>query len=110
MKENGTIVLPEEISYPEFDGNKHFLICSELKLLYVAITRTRKRLWICEDNYDLSHPVFDYWKQLGLVQVRQLDSLCSGSQKKDSLCSEEMQKESSTDDWRLRGIKVRTFV
>ena len=100
MKENGTIVLPEEISYPEFDGNKHFLICSELKLLYVAITRTRKRLWICEDNYDLSHPVFDYWKQLGLVQVRQLDSLCS----------EEMQKESSTDDWRLRGIKVRTFV
>jgi superfamily I DNA/RNA helicase len=100
IKENGTVALPKEIAYPEFDGNKHFLLCSELKLLYVAVTRTRQRLWICEDKNDLYHPIFDYWKMLCLVQVRQLDSLCS----------EEMQKQSSTEDWRLRGIKVSTFV
>lgn len=100
MKENGTIALPEETSYPKFDGNKHILLCSELKQIYVAVTRTRQRLWICEDQNDLSHPIFDYWKSLGLLQVRQLNSF--------SL--EEMQKKSSTDDWRLRGIKVSTFV
>ncbi|TKW14788.1 hypothetical protein SEVIR_5G190200v4 [Setaria viridis] len=96
MKENGTIALPEKISYPKFDGNKHFLLCSELKLLYVAVTRTRQRLWICEDKNDSCHPIFDYWKKLRLVQVRQLNSLRS----------EEMEKKSSTDDWRLRGIKL----
>ncbi|CAL4975998.1 unnamed protein product [Urochloa decumbens] len=96
MKENGTLALPEGISYPKFDGNKHLIFCSELKLLYVAVTRTRQRLWICEDKNDLCHPIFDYWKRLSLVQVRQLNSLCS----------REMQKKSSTDDWRLRGIKL----
>ncbi|CAL4963344.1 unnamed protein product [Urochloa decumbens] len=96
MKENGTLALPEGISYPKFDGNKHLIFCSKLKLLYVAVTRTRQRLWICEDKNDLCHPIFDYWKRLSLVQVRQLNSLCS----------REMQKKSSTDDWRLRGIKL----
>lgn len=66
MKQNGTIGVPEEISYPKFDGNKHFLLCSELKLFYVAVTRTRQRLWICEDKNDLCHPIFDYWKKVGL--------------------------------------------
>jgi hypothetical protein len=95
-KENNTTASSKQISYPEFDGIKHFLLCSELKQLYVAVTRTRQRLWICEDENDLCQPMFDYWKQLCLVQVKQLDSALV----------EEMQKTSSTDDWRLRGVKV----
>ena len=42
---------PTELkSYPNFSDSKHNLLCSELKQLYVAITRTRQRLWICENT------------------------------------------------------------
>jgi hypothetical protein len=86
----------EVISHPGFDRNKHYLLCSELKQLYVAITRTRQRLWICENADDYCQPMFDYWKKLCIVEVRLLDS---------SLI-QAMQTGSSTDDWRLRGTKV----
>lgn len=80
---------------PKFSETKHNILCSELKQLYVAVTRTRQRLWIC-DNTELAKPMFDYWKKKYLVQVRQLD---------DSL-AEAMQVASSPEEWRSRGIKV----
>ncbi|KAJ4972464.1 hypothetical protein NE237_005638 [Protea cynaroides] len=82
--------------FPSFNMAKHNVLCSELKQLYVAITRTRQRLWICENIEALSRPMFDYWKKLCLVQVRQLD----GS------LAQAMQVASSKDEWRLRGIKL----
>jgi hypothetical protein len=97
MKDKDIIAHSEEISHPDFDRSKHYLLCSELKQLYVAITRTRQRLWICENTDDYCRPMFDYWKKLCLVEVRLLDS---------SLI-QAMQKGSSSDDWRLRGTKVR---
>nr|GFA05931.1 UvrD-like helicase, ATP-binding domain, P-loop containing nucleoside triphosphate hydrolase [Tanacetum cinerariifolium]GFA05943.1 UvrD-like helicase, ATP-binding domain, P-loop containing nucleoside triphosphate hydrolase [Tanacetum cinerariifolium] len=60
-------------SFPAFDEARHSVLCSELKQLYVAITRTRQRLWICENKEELSKPMFDYWKMKGLDQVRELD-------------------------------------
>ncbi|GJZ98913.1 UvrD-like helicase, ATP-binding domain, P-loop containing nucleoside triphosphate hydrolase [Tanacetum coccineum] len=60
-------------SFQTFDEARHSLLCSELKQLYVAITRTRQRLWICENKEELSKPMFDYWKRRGLVQIRKLD-------------------------------------
>ncbi|XP_057960849.1 uncharacterized protein LOC131152911 [Malania oleifera] len=72
------------------------VLCSELKQLYVAMTRTRQRLWICENREGLTNPVFDYWKILSLVKVSQLDdSLVLG-----------MQGASSPYEWRSRGIKL----
>ena len=96
MKDKDIIAQSEEISHPGFDRSKHYLLCSELKQLYVAITRTRQRLWICENTEDYCRPMFDYWKKLCLVEVRLLDS---------SLI-QAMQTGSSSDDWRLRGTKV----
>ncbi|KAK1685246.1 hypothetical protein QYE76_046094 [Lolium multiflorum] len=96
MKDKDIIAHSEEISHPDFDRSKHYLLCSELKQLYVAITRTRQRLWICENTDDYCRPMFDYWKKLCLVEVRLLDS---------SLI-QAMQKGSSSDDWRLRGTKL----
>ncbi|KAL7163145.1 hypothetical protein ACSBR2_039278 [Camellia fascicularis] len=83
-------------SYPKFDEARHNVLCSELKQLYVAITRTRQRLWICENTEELSKPMFDYWKKLCLVQVRKLD---------DSL-AQAMQVASSPEEWQKRGIKL----
>lgn len=96
MKNKNVIASSEEISHPDFNRNKHYLLCSELKQLYVAITRTRQRLWICENADEYCRPMFDFWKKLCIVEVRLLDS---------SLI-EAMQSGSSTDDWRVRGMKV----
>ncbi|XBH98118.1 hypothetical protein VPH35_127679 [Triticum aestivum] len=96
MKNKNILSSPEEISHPEFDRNKHCLLCSELKQLYVAITRTRQRLWICETADDYCRPMFDFWNKLCLVEVRLLDSSFI----------EAMKTGSSTDDWRRRGTKL----
>ena len=95
MKEQALFDSTSPGSFPSFNEAKHNLLCSELKQLYVAITRTRQRLWIWE-NMEFSKPMFDYWKKRLLVQVRQLD---------DSL-AQEMQVASSLEEWKLRGIKV----
>ncbi|KAF3973230.1 hypothetical protein CMV_003339 [Castanea mollissima] len=84
------------ISAPHFNEAKHDVLCSELKQLYVAITRTRQRLWISENSKDFCKPMFDYWKKKCLVQVRQLD---------DSL-AQAMQVTSSSEEWKSRGIKL----
>ncbi|CAL1352529.1 unnamed protein product [Linum trigynum] len=87
-------------SFPQsstrFDLSKHNIMCSELKLLYVAITRTRQRLWICENIQDSSKPVFDYWKKKGLVQLRKLDEELAQA----------MQVASSPEEWKAQGYKL----
>ncbi|KAF8398785.1 hypothetical protein HHK36_014643 [Tetracentron sinense] len=96
MKEQNLLDNTAPRSFPSFDKAKHNILCSELKQLYVAITRTRQRLWICENIEEFSRPIFDYWKKLCLVQVRKLD---------DSL-AQAMQVASSKEEWSLRGIKL----
>ncbi|KAJ4972465.1 hypothetical protein NE237_005639 [Protea cynaroides] len=96
MEEQGMLDALAPKSFPSFNMAKHNVLCSELKQLYVAITRTRQRLWICENIEALSRPMFDYWKKLCLVQVKQLD----GS------LAQAMQVASSKEEWRLRGIKL----
>lgn len=83
-------------TFPSFELERHNLLCSELKQLYVAITRTKQRLWICENTDEYSKPMFDYWKRLCLVQERHLDSSLAQA----------MKVASSAEDWRLRGIEV----
>ncbi|KAI3972839.1 hypothetical protein MKX01_019497 [Papaver californicum] len=85
-----------EQKFPVFSKAKHKLLCSELKQLYVAITRTRQRLWICENIDEFSKPMYEYWKELNLVQVRELD---------ESL-AQAMKVASSKEEWRSRGIKL----
>jgi hypothetical protein len=87
-------------SFPGFTHSRHSILCSELKQLYVAITRTRQRLWICESKDELSKPMYDYWKKLCLVQVKKVD---------DSL-AQAMQMASSPQEWKSRGIKVGLLV
>ncbi|KDO57816.1 hypothetical protein CISIN_1g000038mg [Citrus sinensis] len=96
MKEQALLDSTSPRSFPSFNEAKHNVLCSELKQLYVAITRTRQRLWIWENMEEFSKPMFDYWKKKSLVQVRQLD---------DSL-AQAMQVASSSEEWKSRGIKL----
>ncbi|XVF02939.1 hypothetical protein REPUB_Repub04eG0217800 [Reevesia pubescens] len=94
MKEQG--LLDASWSFPSFKQSKHNILCSELKQLYVAITRTRQRLWICENVEEFFKPVLNYWKKKCLVQVKKLD---------DSL-AQAMQVASSPEEWKSRGYKL----
>ncbi|KHN25944.1 TPR and ankyrin repeat-containing protein 1 [Glycine soja] len=96
MKEQEMLEPTELKSYPNFSDSKHNLLCSKLKQLYVAITRTRQRLWICENTEEYSRPMFDYWRKKGLVQFKELD---------DSL-AQAMKVASSPEEWRSRGKKL----
>ncbi|KAN0138675.1 hypothetical protein V8E53_003663, partial [Lactarius tabidus] len=57
----------EKIPAPTFDENRHAGVCSELKFLYVAITRARKKLWIV-DRSETAEPMRIYWFSGDLVQ------------------------------------------
>ncbi|XP_076897932.1 uncharacterized protein LOC143551363 [Bidens hawaiensis] len=96
MKEHDWLDEKLPQSFPNFSESRHSVLCSELKQLYVAITRTRQRLWLCENKEELSKPMFDYWKRRGFVQLRKLD---------DSV-AQAMRVASSPQEWRDRGKKL----
>ncbi|XVF85501.1 hypothetical protein PTKIN_Ptkin17bG0122700 [Pterospermum kingtungense] len=94
MEDQGS--LDANWSFPSLKPEKHNILCSELKQLYVAISRTRQRLWICDNMEEFSRAMFDYWKKRGLVQARKLDN---------SLL-EAMQVASNPEEWKPRGYKL----
>ncbi|KIY72673.1 hypothetical protein CYLTODRAFT_343644, partial [Cylindrobasidium torrendii FP15055 ss-10] len=51
---------------PALDESKHGSVCSELKSLYVAITRARENVWIA-DASNTGEPMRQYWTSLDLV-------------------------------------------
>lgn len=61
----------------EFDAKKHAALCSELKNLYVAVTRARKQLWLLESSKERTAPIVEVLEQIAspaLVEVvRQTD-------------------------------------
>ncbi|XP_016459294.2 uncharacterized protein LOC107782865 [Nicotiana tabacum] len=92
LNERGAQVL----SFPSFSVERHSVLCSELKQLYVAITRTRQKLWICESSEEYSEPMFDYRRRSKLVQTWEID---------DSL-AHAMQTSSTPEEWKSQGMKL----
>lgn len=75
MKEKNILDSQLRINCQSFVDSKHNVLCSELKQLYVALTRAKKRLWICEEDVEeFSKPMFSYWEKKNLVQFKKLDS------------------------------------
>ncbi|XP_030461793.2 uncharacterized protein LOC115681846 [Syzygium oleosum] len=96
MKEQDLLDNSSQWSSPSFDDSKHNILCSELKQLYVAVTRTRQRLWICENALEFSKPMFDYWKKKCLIQVRLVDHALA----------EAMKVRSTPEEWKSQGFKL----
>ncbi|CAJ0830064.1 3508_t:CDS:2, partial [Entrophospora sp. SA101] len=53
----------------EFYHEKHYILSSELKHLYVAVTRARQQIWIYDENTEWREPICKYWKHHGLINV-----------------------------------------
>ncbi|KAG7450850.1 uncharacterized protein BT62DRAFT_1001665 [Guyanagaster necrorhizus] len=51
---------------PRFDYIRHANICSELKCLYVAITRARENIWIA-DGSETGEPMRIFWNSKNLI-------------------------------------------
>ncbi|KDR84732.1 hypothetical protein GALMADRAFT_260438 [Galerina marginata CBS 339.88] len=52
---------------PRFDEIRHAGVCSELKFLYVAVTRARKNLWLV-DCSEKCEPMREFWTSRNEVQ------------------------------------------
>lgn len=90
-----------EISHnsPNFNQPVCMGLCWELKLLHIAITRSRQRLWIYEDNQDFPNPMADYWKKLCYIQVKTLDYSIIQA----------MKAQSTKEEWSSLGLEVRSL-
>lgn len=56
-----------ESKRPRFDRLRHTLLCSELKHLYTAMTRTKHVLLIIEEDKEQADHMFELWKKMDLV-------------------------------------------
>ncbi|KDN37507.1 hypothetical protein RSAG8_10106, partial [Rhizoctonia solani AG-8 WAC10335] len=54
-------------SLPQFDPIRHAIICSELKNLYVGLTRARSHCWIW-DISERAEPMKEYWTEQNLIE------------------------------------------
>ncbi|PNH10429.1 TPR and ankyrin repeat-containing protein 1 [Tetrabaena socialis] len=78
---------------PRFDPQAHSLLASELKALYVAVTRAQQDVVVVETRAEVAAPAREMWRAKGLVDVRT---------EVDGEVLERLQRQMSTDDLRRR--------
>ncbi|CAG8557951.1 6165_t:CDS:10, partial [Ambispora leptoticha] len=80
-----------------FSHEKHYILSSELKNLYVAVTRARQHIWIFDEKSEYIEPICKYWEQEGLVKViRSEDKI---------MTFPTLAKKSSSTEWNRKGKK-----
>lgn len=57
------------VAIPAFDELRHVGVCSELKFLYVGLTRARNNLWIW-DASPWAEPMKQFWESRGQIEVK----------------------------------------
>lgn len=105
--------LPEvaklELQMRNFDPAKYSLMCTELKQLYVAITRPKKRLIVFDQNPEARAHMQNYWVKGNLVNQVQFFSGVGGveiSYSNDALEKTTIATSSSVQAWREQGFKM----
>lgn len=100
-------------SSPDLTENRYAALMVELKHLYTAITRPRKRLIIFDENPEIRKPIMEYWMALGYVQIITKDQLELISQEGSKLNESSKTfveslagKNTSITGWRSQGIRM----
>jgi ATP-dependent exoDNAse (exonuclease V) beta subunit len=79
-----------------FSHEKHYILSSELKHLYVAVTRAKQHLWICDEEPEYSMPIQKYWVHHKLIKVgRDMDEVILST----------LAKKSNSREWNKQGIE-----
>lgn len=85
---------------PRFDRLRHTLLCSELKHLYTAITRTKHVLLIIEEDMEQAAPMFELWAKMDLVNFGLMQEENSKARR---LIHEHAGKNRGKDSWCTMG-------
>ncbi|CAG8449773.1 2698_t:CDS:10 [Ambispora leptoticha] len=96
------LILSKSKEAQEFSYEKYYILSSELKNLYVAITRARQHIWIFDELSEYIEPICKYWGDLELIKV-------IGSKDTFSTLLKEfptLVKKSSSAEWNQMGKKV----
>jgi len=85
-------------------------LCTELKFLYVAITRPKKVLLVYDTDNALRKPLQDFWNKLGLIHVVTKEMLVDTSQLplevSTVLYNQLIQVHTSEEQWRVQGFML----
>ena len=77
----------------EFDPSRHGALCTELKLLYVLLTRARQHLLLFDEDKASREPMLHLWRKAGLVEQKPLDEDLKSLFRSDS----------TPEEWKGRG-------
>lgn len=82
-----------------FSHDQHYILSSELKNLYVAVTRTRQRLWIYDEDQEYRGPIQMYWRRNDLAkEIWSVDEI-----KTPSFTKRTESNNSQSHEWDKRG-------
>ena len=87
------------------------MLCVEMKFLYVAIMRPKRRLIIYDDVAEGRKPIQHYLERMGVVDVVTKEEIQNPDQLPEGFKnifekSQMVNEGSSKDQWRLQGIKL----
>mmetsp|Transcript_20409 Transcript_20409/g.17730 ORF Transcript_20409/g.17730 Transcript_20409/m.17730 type:complete len:169 (+) Transcript_20409:3579-4085(+) len=89
------------------------VLCNELKMLYVAITRPKNRLIIYDDKKDKmeGRKAFQYyWGELGLCELVSKkileENIEKGDQSKDIASFKALITQTNAQEWKKQGIRM----
>ncbi|KAI8825760.1 uncharacterized protein EV422DRAFT_503134 [Fimicolochytrium jonesii] len=82
------------VKAPEFDERQHHALLCELKTLYVAVTRAKKRLWFFDQSKEKREIMLDYWERSG-VPLSYITA--------EDASNATLARRSSVDEWNSRG-------
>ncbi|GBB94136.1 hypothetical protein RclHR1_00230014 [Rhizophagus clarus] len=91
---------------PTFSHEKHYILSSELKHLYVAITRARRKISICDENTEYDLPIRKYWNDGNqkkddqkLFSIKTISNLIQAKE-----FFSDWARGSSPDEWNRKGV------
>ena len=86
-----------------FEASKHYIICEELKALYVSVTRAKKRVIVFDQDEARRAPMFELLQRahvaskMSLLEREKLSSAESGSS---------LAQASTPEEWRAQGLQL----
>ena len=89
------------------------MLCTELKFLYVAITRPKLRLFIYDEDTEARKPLEALWTKLGTVQrVTKADLLAQEEERKQANATQQINTVGSLGEaqcdperWKFQGLR-----
>ena len=98
---------PSRVSAPNFNKIKYSLLCTELKHLYVCVTRAKKKILFFDTDLPKRKPLEHFWGIHDLIEVsRTLEGSLVSFEGYDDLF---LNPDTSRKGWKKQGIKLMKY-